>query len=95
MSDPTSIAPKVLEMFQSTTAAVLRLQARCDALEVIARVLGRKAGLDDAKIQQAIRGATEAAHQQLLERAESLDPQLAVDLDRRGEVLPDDLDRFL
>lgn len=90
-----SIHPKVLEMFSSTTSAILRLQARCDALEVAVRILAHKAGLDDTKVQQAIRGATEAAHQQLLERAESLDPSLAVELDRRPQDISDDLERFL
>jgi hypothetical protein len=87
MSVPTNIDKAVTSM----ASAILRLQARCDALEAVLRVLARKPGLEDQHVQKLIRDLTEAAHQQLLERVESLSPDLAVELDRRAPLdLPED-----
>ena len=70
------------------TQALIRTQARCDALESIAQVLGAQHGIDIEKMNEALQRATEEHHQRRLSEIEKLDPALAAILDNRPIVLP-------
>ena len=78
----------------SVASKTMRLEARCDALEVALRVLAKRSGIDDVKVAKLIRDVTELRHQESLERAEDLSPQLGARLDTRRS-LPDIPDEFL
>jgi hypothetical protein len=76
------------------TSKTMRLEARCDALEVACRVLAREPGIPDEKILKLIADVTEAGFQKRLETIESLDAATAASLDYRP-AMPDLPTEFL
>ena len=72
----------------------MRLEARCDELEVALGILASKAGLQTDKLLKTVEHVTELSFQKRLERAEGVNPEIAAEIDYRPE-LPDLPDEFL
>jgi alpha-D-ribose 1-methylphosphonate 5-triphosphate synthase subunit PhnL len=75
------------------TSKALRLEARCDALDVALQAVAMKTGLSQEQVAKWVDYLTEAAYQKRLERIESADPSIAAELDRRASLpeLPNEL----
>ncbi len=65
------------------TSKTMRLEARCDALEIALGVVSQKAGIPHEKIHKVVDDMTKTAFQKRLERAESASPAIAAELDYR------------
>jgi lipid A disaccharide synthetase len=68
---------------QMLCGAVVRLDARCNALEYVLAMVAEHPGLDKRKVWQAVEIALQRNHQELLEALEKTDPALASSLDFR------------
>ncbi|MDP9099322.1 MAG: hypothetical protein M3N48_10080 [Verrucomicrobiota bacterium] len=81
------------ELDAAIVGSILELKARCAALEYVLQSLSLKAGCEAGSIEKALSQLTSLIHQRLLERAESLDPALAAQIDVRAELpdLPDSI----
>jgi hypothetical protein len=82
------------ELDAAIVGSILELKARCAALEYVWQSVSRKAGCEADSAEEALSQLTSLIHQRLLERAESLDPALAAQIDVR-EALPDLPDSIL
>jgi hypothetical protein len=82
------------ELDTTIIGELLRLKARCAALESVLEAVAMKAGLDGLKVRTFLVDVKEAVHQKLLEQAETLDPGLAAQIDTRKDF-PDILDALL
>lgn len=80
------------EHLKQLTAAIIRLDAKCDALEIGLAVVAGQVGIEPKKICEAIAKVREQRHQQLLESLENKSPALAASLDFRLQSLRDFLD---
>ena len=78
----------------SLVSKTMRLEARCDALEVAVGVVAKKAQLPEEKLMKMIDHLTEVSFQKRLERAEGVSPELAAEIDYRPQ-LPELPDEFL
>ncbi len=80
----------VMALFSKT----MRLEARCEALEVAIGVVAQKPGLSPEQIHKIVEDVTTVSHQRRLERAEGIDPAIAAELDTRPPLphWPDDID---
>lgn len=90
------MTPQILEELRKSTFALLsksmRLEARCDALEIALGVVSTTAGIPHEKIHEMIDDMTALSFQKRLERVEGVDPATAAELDTRSGVpdLPDE-----
>jgi hypothetical protein len=75
------------------TSKTIRLEARCDALEIACETLARKAGIPAGQMLKTIDDMTAAFHQKRLERVENASPAIAAEIDNRPSMpdLPDEL----
>jgi hypothetical protein len=75
------------------TSKTLRLEARCDALEIALGVVSAKAGIQADAIHKMVDEVTALSFHKRLERAEGVDPAIGAELDNRPIVadLPTDL----
>ncbi len=65
---------------------IVSLQARCDALEMMAQVLGRRLQLGDGDVRAMLERLRDTAHQKRLESIESSHAHLASLLDDRADL---------
>lgn len=79
---------EILKVIESLTAKSIRLEARCDALDVVLCAVSKHHGMDPSKVAAAIEKLTSHYHQKRLERIETLDPGTAAAVDCRTG-LPD------
>jgi hypothetical protein len=79
---------QIVKLIESLTAKSIRLEARCDALDVVLCALAKHHGIDPAKVAAAVEKMTSHYHQKRLERIETLDPGTGAGLDYRTG-LPD------
>ncbi len=88
-----SADPQFYECVKVLLAKAMRLEARCDALEIAVGVLAKKAGLPEEKLLKYVAQVTELSFQKRLERAEGVNPEIAAEIDYRPELpeLPDEL----
>ena len=91
MSD--SLNQAIEKAIDGLLSKTIRLEARCDALEIACATVARKAGIDDQKLLKSISDLTEYSFQKRLERIESVAPSIAADIDYRPSMpdLPDEL----
>ena len=80
---------QLLKTIEALAAKCVRLEARCDALDVVLCALAMRSGIPKDRVATAIDRQTAKAHQTRLERVEDLDPGTGASLDRRP--LGDDL----
>lgn len=74
-----------------TAALIIKLMARCDALELALLAVGSKAGMESDKVEKLLQYLNELTHQKRLEQVETSHPDIAAKLDWRTEY-PDLLD---
>ena len=92
------MTPQLVEEMRKSIFALLsksmRLEARCDALEIALGVLSQQANIPPERIHKMIDDMTALSFQKRLERAEGANPAIAAELDTRSGVpdLPDDLE---
>ncbi len=79
------------ELVKAVVAKTMRLEARCDALEIAVGLLAKKTGLSEEELLKYVDQLTELSFQKRLERAEGINPELAAEIDYRPELpeLPD------
>lgn len=65
-------------------AAVIKLQARCDAIGLVVEMLSAQMGADPLKTSEAIERSTRQIYQQTLIALESSSPGIAASLARFG-----------
>lgn len=82
------IPKEVYQSIVALTSKTIRLEARCDALEIACGALARQAGLPDGQILKLIDDMTAASLQKRLERVENVDPAIAAEMDNRP-AMPD------
>ena len=70
-------------------AAEVSTQARYHALEFVVRELAERCGVEGEKFDDYLKRVTRWHHQQLLQKAEALNPSMAAELDNRK---PDELE---
>jgi hypothetical protein len=68
--------------------AVIRLDARCDALSLFVETLAARLGDDPLNAHELIEKTTAERHQEMLTSLEQSDPALAARLDIRPPKLP-------
>jgi len=81
------------EFAKSILAKTMHLEARCDSLEIVVATLAIRSGISQDKILKMIDQVRDAQFQKRLERAESVSPEVAADIDYRTELpdIPDEL----
>jgi hypothetical protein len=80
---------ELTERSQILVSAILRLDARCDALALVVAALANHVGADAVKVFAGIEKAAETRHQELLSKIEDANPALAASLDYRVNPMPD------
>jgi hypothetical protein len=88
------LTKQFLSTLTATSAKLVHLEARCDALAAVLCVVARKAGLSMEKVSKSIDDVTAAVHQKRLEAIEAKDPSLAAEIDYR-QITPDLPDELL
>src|SRR5450759_5298895 len=58
---------QIVKLIESLTAKSIRLEARCDALDVVLCALAKHHGIDPAKVAAAVEKMTSHYHQKRLE----------------------------
>jgi hypothetical protein len=83
----------ICKTISALTSKTMRLESRCDALEIALGVVSQKAGIPHEKIHKVVKDMTALTYQKRLERIEGLDPATADELDTRPTMpdLPTDL----
>lgn len=87
----------VMKVVEGQAFQILTLQARCDALAAVVRMLAGRLGADTAKFPEGLEIIVETCRQLRLEKVEDRSPTLAARLDQRGPFVqldPDLLDLF-
>ena len=86
---PTQVPDEVRKAIFALLSKAMRLEARCDALEIALGVVSTQAGIPHEQIHKVIDDMTALCFQKRLERAENADPAIAAELDSRPLPLPD------
>ena len=68
--------------------AIVRLDARCNALEMVLSMVSENPGLPKEKVWAAVEAAYEQMHQDILVKIENKNPALAASLDFRVKPNP-------
>ena len=83
----------IYKAIAALTSKAMRLEARCDALEIVLGVVSQKAGIPHETVHKFLDDLTTLSLHKRLERVEGVDPAIAAELDSRPIVpeLPTDL----
>jgi len=84
---------QIYKTISALTAKTMRLESRCDALEIALGVLSQKSGIPAEKIHKVVDDMTALSFQKRLERVENASPAIAAELDYRPSIpdLPPEL----
>lgn len=81
----------IQNLVKVTMAHNIRLQARVDALTALVTLLARNAGAAPEAVNKTLRNVEAAALQKRLEAVENQSPELAAEIDPRGDMPDIDL----
>ena len=80
------------QLASAMTSHILKLQARCDALEAMVLALGMHLGAERKDIRDQLETACATYHHKRLEALEDLDPEVAANLPNQPDLGAVDLD---